>query len=153
MDEHKLSIFDYLEKLQFEYFSNLFRSKICTEPVFVQLYGDIAEKKKKNVLSVSHKANRPSIFSSREHYDKFLEEKFLQPFGLPALVYNPLKKSSYYYDCKGAFKPGTRVRYRGSDYIVKENNPDNQTIIIMVNDSPTVLRSIDVELLVRDLFR
>ena len=151
--KEKLTVREYFEQLELEYFSYLFRSLVYEEPCSIQICKDICEKKKVKILKVAHQYQLPCIFKDRQEYQRMLKEVFLQPYGMPGMKYNPDKKSPVYHDRFYAFKPGRKVKYRGRVYVVKKNYPDWEQIDILDEGKKTVtLRYIDVELLAENLF-
>lgn len=152
--QEKLTVREYFEQLELEYFSYLFRSLIYEEPCFIQICKDICEKKKDKIMKIGHQYQLTNIFKNVDEWNRVLRDLFLQPYGMPALKYNPGKRSSFYYDRLHAFKPGRQVKYQGKVLTVKNNYPDRGRIDVKVGKGKIIsLRYIDVELLVDNLFK
>lgn len=149
----KLTVREYFEQLELEYFSYLFRALVYEEPCFIKMCNDICEKKKAKIMKISHQYQLRSIFKDSQEYHRMLKDVFLQPYGMPGLKYDPLKNSPVIYDRFYAFKAGRKVKYQGKVCVVKENNPNWEKIIVTTPKGESIqLRYIDVELLVEDLF-
>lgn len=148
----KLTVQEYFNCLELEYFSYLFRVLIYEEPRFIKMSQDICEKKKAKILEVAHQYQLPCIFKDKNEYHRVLKEEFLQPYGMPDIKYDPNRRSSAYHDKYYAFKQGRNVRYRNTVLSVKRNYPDEEQIDVMIDKKITTLRYIEVELLVEDLF-
>lgn len=151
--KEKLTVREYFEQLELEYFSYLFRALVYEEPYFIKMCSDICEKKKVRILKVAHQYQLVSIFKDSGEYQRMLKDVFLQPYGMPAMKYDPSKRSPVVHDRHYAFKKGRQVRYKGEVCVVKENNPNWERIIVVDGKgNETPLRYIDVELLVENLF-
>lgn len=151
MEENKLKVVDFLNRLQLEYFTHLLRSKIYEEPVFVKMHKDIAQAKREKILQVSAIKHVPCIFNDEKLYEDVLQNQFLQPYGLPNFIYNPLKKDCSFYDRKYIFQEGRKVRYKGVEYPVFRNYAKEGMIDIYIGEHIQTLRYTDVELVLEDL--
>lgn len=81
-NKKNLSLLDYLEALQKEYFISESRSKFYYNPKNRQYYNKVCGFKKEKILKIQNENNIPTIFSSESEY-KRIKELTLTPKGLP----------------------------------------------------------------------
>lgn len=69
-DRH-LSQIDYLDILQWEYFVNMFKSKIYTKLNDRNFYKKVMSHKKDKILDLSRKNYLPNVFDDKELFEKY----------------------------------------------------------------------------------
>lgn len=136
----KISLEQFVINLQLEYLSCKLRSIVYNriESVeLVKIYKDIAEKKKTKILNLKQRFRLGTMFDSDKAFSDFYLKEFLQEYGLPNLQYSEkTKKSVMFWDRFHLLKPGTIVIYKGKEYKVKINHPNDDNVVIWVNDVP-----------------
>lgn len=129
----KLPINEFLKVLQLEYLSYVLRSKIYERPEFIKMSEEIAKKKREKIENLAKKFRLLSIFDSREAFMLFLNQDFLQEFGLPKIQYGTnieRNKSVSYWDKYYILKEGRRVSFKNEIYTIVANNPSEESITI-----------------------
>ena len=136
----KISLEQFVINLQLEYLSCKLRSIVYNriESVeLVKIYKDIAEKKKAKILNLKQRFRLGTMFDSDKAFSDFYLKEFLQEYGLPNLQYSEkTKKSVMFWDRFHLLKPGTIVIYKGREYKVKINHPNDDNVVIWVNNIP-----------------
>lgn len=136
----EISLEQFVINLQLEYLSCKLRSIVYNriESVeLVKIYKDIAEKKKTKILNLKQRFRLGTMFDSDKAFSDFYLKEFLQEYGLPNLQYSEkTKKSVMFWDRFHLLKPGTIVIYKGKEYKVKINHPNDDNVVIWVNDVP-----------------
>lgn len=134
----KISLEQFVINLQLEYLSCKLRSIVYNRVVeLVKMYKDIAEKKKAKILNLKQRFRLGTMFDSDKAFSDFYLKEFLQEYGLPNLQYSEkTKKSVMFWDRFHLLKPGTIVIYKGKEYKVKINHPNDDNVVIWVNDIP-----------------
>lgn len=128
------NLLEYLETLQLEYFSYLFRTKIYELPHYIKMAQDIANLKEEKIRAIGERSGAKHIFTDTGIYDCFYRSIFMNPVGMPNLKY-PLDKERFmrYWDKTYAFKADTPVEYEGSLGAVSINFPAKDQCLVNVN--------------------
>lgn len=125
---------EFIKILQLEYLSCKLRSIIYDRPEFKKMNEDIAEKKKFKILDLSKKFLLPNIFELDEAFEFFWKKEFIQEYGLPNFQYNPKSKELIsYWDKFYLLKPGETVIWEGTEYTIKANHPNENSVRILKN--------------------
>ena len=69
-----------------------------------------------------------------EAFEFFWKKEFIQEYGLPNFQYNPKSKESIsYWDKFYLLKPGETVIWEGTEYTIKANHPNENSVRILKN--------------------
>ena len=92
-----LSLLDYLEVLQNEYFINEFRSRFYTRNKDREYYKKVYNCKKEKIQNISNQNSIKSIFTSEDYY-RFVKDKLFNKKGFPQfpLLFRDLE--NYYHN-------------------------------------------------------
>lgn len=135
MKSRNLTNQEFVNILQLEYLSQRLRAIIYETPHFKKMSGDIAEKKKAKIIDLTTKFHFPSIFDSDIALELFFQKDFLKESGKPNFQYVPSsEKSVSYWDSYYLFQKGRIVIYNEKEYKVIENRPNENIVILKVNE-------------------
>lgn len=133
----KISLEEFVRNLQLEYLSCKLRAIAYNRIESVELVkvnNDIAEKKKEKIKNLIQRFFISTMFDSDEAFYSFYHKEFLQEYGLPNLQYaEKTKRSVLFWDKFHLLKPGTIIWYKGKEYRVKTNHPNEDTVVILVD--------------------
>ena len=142
MKSRELSITEFLQVLQLEYFSFKTRELIYERPEFVKMNRDIAEKKKEKIINLAKKFHMISIFDSKKAFQRFFTQCFSQEYGMPNFQYGTNQEKNIsisYWDKFYLFHAGNTVSYKKEIYKIKTNIPDEDSIILNVKGEDITL--------------
>lgn len=141
-----LSIEEFVKVLQLEYLSYKLRSIIYEVPEFKKMNSDIAIKKKEKILNIAKRSRKGTIFDSDRNFETFWKNEFLQEYGLPKLQYSAKKEAVSHWDKVYLFGEGQMITWKGVDYRIKHNNPNENVIEVKKKGIPFIVPYIDVKL-------
>ena len=142
MKSRDLSITEFLQVLQLEYFSFKTRELIYERPEFIKMNRDIAEKKKEKIINLAKKFHMISIFDSKKAFQRFFTQCFSQEYGMPNFQYGTNQEKNIsisYWDKFYLFHAGNMVSYKKEIYKIKTNIPDEDSIILNVKGEDITL--------------
>lgn len=127
----KKNLLEYLEILQLEYFSYLFRSKIYELPHYIKMAQDIAKLKEEKIKSIGFRSGENNIFTNKDIYYCFYKNMFLNDKGLPNFKY-PLEKeiAMKYWDKVYTFKKDSEVLYGEEKGVISMNFPSKDQCLV-----------------------
>jgi len=134
MKSRDISILDYFNTLQHEYFCAELRSKIYTKQSDKDYWKTIMEHKKNKIQDIAIRNNLKSIFSSNEEYRKVFGK--VLHFGIPDFIYRDFhqKRKLEMRDLYFYFQPGSDVKfiYMNQELTgkIKHYDLDNKTVEI-----------------------
>lgn len=135
MKSRNISILDYLNTLQHEYFCAELRSKIFTRQSDKDYWRTIMQHKRTRIEDIAVRNKLRSIFSDNTEYQRIFDSVLV--FGIPKFSYRDFhqqkkleKRDLYFY-----FQPGSDVKYINADKEkhvgkIKHYDLENQTVHI-----------------------
>jgi len=141
MKSRDISILDYFNILQHEYFCAELRSKIFTQQSDKDYWKTIMEHKRNKVNDIAVRNKLKSIFSDNTEYQKIFDD--VLRFGVPNFSYRDEyqkkkleKRDMYFY-----FQPGSDIKFikDNGEYTGKIKHYDLENQIIEVNFNEEVL--------------
>jgi len=133
MKSRNISILDYFNTLQLEYFCAELRSKIYTGSADKEYWKTIMAHKKNKIQDIAERNKLKSIFSDNVEYQRIFDS--VMHYGIPSFTYRDEyqkrkleKRDMYFY-----FKPGSDVKFiNGSEFTgkIKYYDLENKTIQI-----------------------
>jgi hypothetical protein len=111
MKSRDISILDYFNTLQHEYFCAELRSKIYTKQSDKDYWKTIMEHKKNKIEDIAIRNKLKSIFSNNNEYQKVFDK--VLHFGIPDFIYRDFhqKRKLESRDLYFYFQPGSDVKF------------------------------------------
>jgi hypothetical protein len=144
MKSRNISILDYLNTLQKEFFCAELRYKIYTQQADKDYWRTIMTHKQNKIEDIALRNKLKSIFTDKREYLKIFEEVLC--FGVPNFTYRDYyqqtklqKRDTYFY-----FQPGSDVKYINESGVeclgkIKKYSIENQTVTIETKSEPITI--------------
>jgi hypothetical protein len=134
MKSRDISILDFFNTLQHEYFCAELRSKIYTKQADKDYWKTIMQHKKNKIQDIAIRNKLKSIFSDNKEYQKVFDS--ILCFGVPNFIYRDFhqKRKLENRDLYFYFQPGSDVKFMHNDQEltgkIKHYDLENKTVEI-----------------------
>lgn len=150
MEDHSsrtLSREEFLKVLQLEYFSHKLRTLIYSDPVFIKMSVDIAEKKKNKIMGLSKRYGTLTMFDNPKLFEFYFRNEFVQEYGLPQFQYTPKTASAVsYWDKVSLLREGSTVIWNKKEYEVELNYPNDEVVKLIKDNELREVPYIDLKI-------